>query len=298
MIVLFHIQLIGAQELSNTPHMMNNLSFFNPAFIGKDYYIKVNGQLNVFATDNSDRIYHQGALNFEHRLNKINSGISIQASQHEIGPFRKNSILVGYSYFIPLKKENQALRFGISGGLRNNQSSLVSLGNENFSITPNQLVLNTGIAYSSEYFNIGYSFMQVNGKHRWTENSLPFYSGHTIYTDYTFKVLRGKNTTLKSGLIVNFIDQSFDFYFINKLNFNHRLYLLAGFTNGAIYNYGYTLGIGFTFLDKYSLGYALEIRQLSKLVPSHKAYNNELIFGYHLNKKQSKHKNTIGTPTF
>ena len=295
---LCQLTFIKAQELSNTPHMMNNLSFFNPAFIGKDYYTLLNGQLNLFESSGSDRLNHQGALSFQQRFDKINSGISIQASQNENGPFRRNSILLGYSYFIPLKNENHTLRFGVSGGLRNNQSSLASIGNDNYSITPNRLVLNSGLAYSSKHFSIGYSYMQINGKHRWTENSLPFFSGHTLYTDYLFKVARGKNTTLKSGLIVNYIDQTFDFYFSNKLDFNQRLYILAGFSKGIEFINAYSIGIGYTFMEKYAMGYALEVRQLSKLNQTARMFNHELVFSYHLREKFMKSTRVIGTPSF
>jgi hypothetical protein len=214
------------------------------------------------------------------------------------GPFKRSSLLLAYSYILPLKKEKSALRFGVSGGLRNLHSNLIPLGPDEYINKPNRFTINGGIAYTNQQFNIGYSFMQMNGKHRWTEFSYPFTSVHTLYADYTFKVLRGKNTTFKSGIITNYDGFRMDVYWANRVDFNQKWYALSSLSGGRNYVFGYGIGIGVTFLECLTMGYAYENRKLSKLNNTQHSHNHEFVLGYRLRNKPAKHMKTTGTPAF
>lgn len=294
---LCSLNKILAQELSVTPNIMNNLGFFNPAFVAKDHWISATAQHNTFI-NGSPSLYNQNLLAYEQFFESINSGISIQASMASYGPFRRSSLLLAYSYMLPLKKEKSALRFGVSGGLRTLQSDLFPVGPDAYINKPNRFTINGGIAYTSQHFNIGYSFMQMNGKHRWTEFSYPFTSVHTLYADYTFKVLRGKNTTLKSGIITNYDGFGMDIYWANRVDFNKKWYALSSFSRGRNYTFGYGIGIGVTFLECLTMGYAYENRKLSNLNNTQHSHNHEFVLGYRLQSRPKKQIRTTGTPSF
>lgn len=298
MLIIGSVPSFFAQELSLTPHLTNNLSFFNPAFIGKDYLIQATAQHNIFSKIWTDRLPSQSLVAYEQRFDNINSGISIQASTNDFILMRRSSLLLGYSYVFRLKKEKTALRFGVSGGLRNLQSDVFPVGPDAYINKPNRFTINGGVAYTSGNLNIGYSFMQINGKHRWNEFSYPFTSVHTLYADYTFQLKRPKNTTLKSALITHYDGVGIDLYFVNRLNFNNRMYILAGYSNGRNNYYSYSVGIGFNFLEHFSMGYAFENRRMSMLNNNQFSQNHELVLGFRLIDKPKKRASFIGTPAF
>lgn len=298
MLIIGSVPSLFAQELSATPHLTNNLSFFNPAFTAKDHWISTSLQHNTYIHGSPNPFQNQNLICYEQYFDAISSGISIQASMQNMSFYRRSSLLLGYSYVLRLKKEKTALRFGVSGGLRNLQSDLFPVGPDAYINKPNRFTINGGVVYTNGNFNIGYSFMQINGKHRWTEMSYPFTSGHTLYADYTFLIKRHKNTTLKSALITHYDGMGIDLYFVNRLNFNNRMYILAGYSNGQHNNYSYSVGIGFNFLEHFSMGYAFENRRMSMLNNSQFSQNHELVLGFRLIDKPKKRTSFIGTPAF
>lgn len=232
----------------------NNYSNFNAAASGLFYkhYLSVLGRpvrVNKF-----DPLFAGAA--YEYKWNKINSGFAVNYAYSEFGYEKINTVKIGYSYHIDLKKD-RILSAGVSFGRYFTSldfSKLIPL-DEGDPVLPNGIVrnsrdnINVGLIFKAKQFFVGMSGSQFINMESTQTGSKPDPMYYFI-SSYTFKA------GTKFKVIPSLFCQKHEKYY--NYNINCTAYYVNRYWLGISYAYediGSCMG-GIDIKGKFRVGYA------------------------------------------
>ncbi len=294
--VFVHFSALG-QERPVYSHYWLNPYFINPSLAGKADKMELHlghRQQWLGIADAPVVSY----LNFHMPLDQKMS-IGLNAYSFQRGLLTTNNVLLGFGYRAMFGKSH-GLRFGISGGLGNNSFNLDKADNPNDPALANiplkiiHLDGQFGVTYYLKDFSLGIALTELFDRKFLNNESFggiasdPF-KNFTLNARYKFD---NKDTRI-----------GFEPYLLYEVRDELPNYLEGGiiahfydaFHFGGSFRqyYGPTVLTGFTFLEKYTLGYAYELA-----LPQNAGFGNgthEIHLALNFDKKQKEIKPKVKT---
>ena len=291
LLVFVHFSALG-QERPVYSHYWLNPYFINPSLAGKADKIEIHmGHRQQWLGIAEAPVV--SFLNFHMPLDQKMS-VGLNAYSFKRGLLTTNNVLLGFGYRAMFGKFH-GLRFGISGGLGNNSFDLDKADNPNDPALANiplksmHLDGQFGVTYYLKDFSLGIALTELferkfinnesfggiasNPFKNFTLNARYKFENEDIHIGYEpyllYEVKNELANYFEAGVIAHFYDA---FHFGGSF----RQY------------YGPTVLTGFTFLEKFTLGYAYELALPQKVGIG--GGTHEVHLALHLDKKQKETK--------
>jgi len=251
---IFIVFLVGLSTLSFSQQepqysmFWNNYSLFNPANTASSQEIISLGANYRTKFVDSGIQPHLCSVNYENKIEKINSGVGFGYSFDKVKLSKSNKIYLNYAYHLSIGKRS-SLNFGISFdyNIRKYNNTWYGPDGQNdpslpYSNPQGKVNVNLGILFRSEKLKLGMSLTQVN---------TPFFD------ELSFTNARHI-----------FWLASYNFHIKNTINYTPTIYYKGDFVNSIIeinnmFDYKKKVFLGVTYRDEdavsVQLGYQLKL---------------------------------------
>jgi type IX secretion system PorP/SprF family membrane protein len=281
------------QEYSPSTNYLQNITEYNPAYLGKDYTFRVHAQHTQTFYNNVHQPMRQFFM-YEQHFDSLNSAIGIQADQLRYGIMRHRNYLLAYRYEWRLSSDFSML-LGLSGGV----SSL------HFDDTPilyptpvpdfigthdYQPVINGGLAAAWRMLTFGYSARQFNRPY-FEKSFIQMTIQHTLFGRYLYQINR--KLILHATLLAYTHNGFHTIQPAVRMDYNHQFFVQIGSRNTE----GIHLSAGITLKKHVSIGYSFESLN-ENILSNSRIQQHEVFMSYQRIRKPRPRFMFSGTPSF